>query len=57
MSLHEPRCMVCGAPLDKGAPFEKDIRKSEVCSDKCYDIYMDDEDNPTTEPCGVGRGR
>jgi hypothetical protein len=32
-------------PLDKGAPFEKDVRKSEVCSDKCYDIYMHNEDD------------
>ena len=47
MSLLEPRCLVCGAPLDKGAPFEKDVRNSEVCSDKCYEIYMynEDEDN------------
>ena len=44
MSLLEPRCLVCGAPLSKGAPFEKDIRGSEVCSDKCYEIYMYDED-------------
>jgi len=40
MSLYEPRCLVCGAPLDKGAPFEKDPRKSEVCSDICYNIYI-----------------
>lgn len=45
MSLLEPRCMVCGAPLDRGAPFEKNVRKSEVCSDKCYKIYMDNEDD------------
>lgn len=45
MSLREPRCLVCGVPLDKGAPFEKDVRKSEVCSDKCYDIYMHNEDD------------
>ena len=45
MSLYEPRCLVCGNPLDKGAPFEKEVRKSEVCSDRCYLIYMDiDED-------------
>lgn len=43
MSLLEPRCMVCGAPLDRSAPFEKDVKKSEVCSDKCYEIYMTDE--------------
>ncbi len=42
--FHEPRCLVCGAPLGKGAPFEKDIRDSEVCSDKCYDLYMNNED-------------
>ena len=41
----EPRCLVCGAPLSKVAPFEKEVRDSEVCSDKCYEIYMtDDED-------------
>lgn len=33
MSLHEPRCLVCGALLPKGAPFEKSVRDSEVCSD------------------------
>ena len=44
MSLHEPRCLICGAPLDKGAPFEKDVRKSEVCSDRCYEIYMGNEE-------------
>ena len=44
MSLREPRCMVCGAPLGQGAPFEKEVRDSEVCSDKCYDIYMDNEE-------------
>ena len=43
MSLHEPRCLVCGSPLGKGAPFEKDVRNSEVCSDKCYEIYMTKE--------------
>lgn len=40
MSLLEPRCLVCGAPLAKGAPFEEDVRHNEVCSDKCYEIYM-----------------
>jgi predicted nucleic acid-binding Zn ribbon protein len=45
MSLHEPRCLVCGAPLDKGAPFEQTIKKSEVCSDKCYELYMCNEDH------------
>ena len=49
MSLREPRCLVCGAPLALGAPFEKDVRKSEVCSDKCYEIYMHNEDEPTNE--------
>ena len=44
MSLLEPRCLVCGALLDRGAPFEKEVRNSEVCSDKCYEIYMYDED-------------
>lgn len=46
MSLYEPRCVVCGAPLAKGAPFEKDVRKSEVCSnEECYEIYMAEEEN------------
>lgn len=49
MSLHEPRCMVCGAPLDKGAPFEQDVRDSEVCSDRCYYIYMTNEDDKEEE--------
>jgi len=44
MSLREPRCLVCGAPLDMGAPFEDNVRQSEVCSDKCYDTYMHNED-------------
>jgi predicted nucleic acid-binding Zn ribbon protein len=44
MGLREPRCLVCGAPLSLGAPFEKDVRDSEVCSDDCYEIYMHDED-------------
>ena len=44
MSLYEPRCLVCGAPLGKGAPFEKSVRDSEVCSDRCYEIYMHNED-------------
>ena len=50
MSLLEPRCLVCGAPLNKGAPFEKDVRLSEVCSDKCYQIYTTDEDEENEMP-------
>ena len=49
MTLLEPRCMVCGAPLGKGAPFEDDVRKSEVCSDDGYATYMNDEDHPDRE--------
>ena len=49
MSLQEPRCLVCGAPLNSGAPFEKDVRNSEVCSDECYDIYMYNEDDDELE--------
>ena len=49
MSLLEPRCMVCGAPLNLGAPFEKLVRNSEVCSDECYDIYMYNEDTGKVE--------
>ena len=46
MSIYEPRCVVCGCPLGKAAPFEKAIRDSEVCSDECYKIYMhNDEDD------------
>ncbi len=44
MSLLEPRCMVCGAPLGKDAPFESDPRKSEVCSDECYVVFMDSDE-------------
>ena len=44
MTLREPRCLVCGAPLALGAPFEKDVRNSEVCSDECYAVYMHNED-------------
>lgn len=44
MSLREPRCLVCGAPLNIAAPFENDVRNSEVCSEKCYEIYMYNED-------------
>ena len=46
MSLLEPKCMVCGAPLDKSAPFKKKVRDGEVCSDECYGIYMYGEDEP-----------
>lgn len=46
MSL-EPRCLVCGNPLGKGATFLKDVRDSEVCSDECYEIYMFNEDDPS----------
>lgn len=42
MSINEPRCLVCGAPLDRGCIFKDDVRESEVCSDRCYDIYMDE---------------
>ncbi len=45
MSLLEPRCLVCGSPLNKGAPFEKDVRQSEVCSDECLEFYMFNEDD------------
>lgn len=44
MSLREPRCLVCGNPLDPGSPFKHTVRESEVCSDKCYRIYMTDDD-------------
>lgn len=44
MSLMEPRCLVCGAPLDKGAPFQSSGRDSETCSDECWKIYSFDED-------------
>lgn len=52
MSLREPRCLVCGAPLGKGDPFGKDVRNSEVCSDKCYEVYMfnEDESNKSLNP-------
>ena len=49
MSLLEPRCLVCGAPLGKGAPFEKEVRDSEVCSDECYEFYMTDESYESEE--------
>ncbi len=44
MTMREPRCLVCGAPLEIGAPFQKEVRNSEVCSDECYDRYIHDED-------------
>ena len=44
MSLMEPRCLVCGAPLDKGAPFQESGRDSETCSDECWETYSFDED-------------
>jgi predicted nucleic acid-binding Zn ribbon protein len=46
MSLKEPRCLVCGNPLDQGAPFTKisDTRKNEVCSDECFEIYTEKDD-------------
>ncbi len=49
MNLREPRCMVCGAPLDQGAPFKSDARSSEVCSDECYSVYMDNADTAKEE--------
>jgi len=49
MSLYEPRCMVCGAPLGRGAPFENTVRRSEVCSDNCYEIYMLNPDTGEVE--------
>lgn len=57
MMISEPRCMVCGAPLDSGAPFEQIVRRSEVCSDECYDIYMriEEEEYCTEEYC-LGSG-
>ena len=38
-----------GNPMDSGAPFEKIVRKSEVCSDECYDIYMQEDEEQLTE--------
>lgn len=53
MSLLEPRCLVCGVPLDKNASFEKDICKSEVCSNECFEIYMaEDGVSEECENCG-----
>lgn len=49
MSLREPRCLVCGNPLDIGAPFKKEARDSEVCSDECYDIYTEKDDEKREE--------
>jgi len=52
MSLYEPRCLVCGAPLGKGSPFAKEIRNSEVCSDECYETYTNpDDDDWDDRPC------
>lgn len=44
MSIHEPRCLVCGAPLDKATPFNRNPRISECCSDECYKEYMTDDE-------------
>ena len=44
MSIRQPRCLVCGARLDMGAPFEHDLRNSECCSVECFRIYMTDDD-------------
>ena len=52
MSLMEPRCLVCGAPLGRGAPFESAVRDSEVCSDKCYIRYMTDDDGVVHKEMG-----
>ena len=49
MSIYEPRCLVCGSPMEKGAPFEKDVRNSEVCSDLCYKIYMHNDEDEDDE--------
>ena len=44
MSIYEPRCLVCGAPLDKGSVFNRNPRISECCSDECYEKYMTDDE-------------
>jgi len=50
MSLHEPRCLVCGNPFgDQFSFIEKDIRNSEVCSDECLEVYLTEEG--VTEEC------
>ena len=35
--------------MEKAAPFEKDVRNSEVCSDKCYEIYMHNDEDDEVE--------
>lgn len=32
--------MVCGARLETHAIFDSDPRKSEVCSDECFEVFM-----------------
>lgn len=48
MGVREPRCLVCGAPLDKAAIFEHDPRMSEVCSYACAEVYFKSEEEEAT---------
>lgn len=50
--MNEVRCAVCGAPMDMGAMFEKDFRKSEVCSHECFEKFM--REDGIAEECQCG---
>lgn len=42
--INEPRCIVCGAPLNLISAFTFDgDGSSETCSEECFEIYMDGE--------------
>jgi hypothetical protein len=49
--MREPRCLVCGSPLGFSSQFEKDVRKSEVCSDRCYKLYICRNDDGPCVDC------
>jgi len=59
MSLFEPRCLVCGAPMPRGkwCVFEKEVIGREVCSNECYEAYMHDEDAADALNAAEGDGR
>jgi hypothetical protein len=50
--MNDVRCVVCGSPMDNGAMFEKDVRKSETCSQECFEIFMTEDG--VTEECECG---
>lgn len=43
--MQEARCLVCGDPLGDLSWFTtNDVRVSEVCSDECFDVYTNEDE-------------